>query len=84
MEGEQVTITLDKNDLGQILDGIRCRAEGYRKTQEYYLSGGYIEDDEFIIFDCKDEHEAGAIALHYETIIANIEKQLKEKPNHTL
>jgi len=40
IETDPLTITLPRHDLGQIIDGLCCRQEAYRKTAEYHEPGG--------------------------------------------
>ncbi|MEP6820997.1 MAG: hypothetical protein ABI946_01465 [Chthoniobacterales bacterium] len=73
--GKQISITLDSLDVGQLLDGLRLRAESWRKTAEY-LESGYVADDAFICEECSSDYEATCIAEHYEKIVATIEEQV--------
>lgn len=72
--GKRIQVTLDENDLGQILDGLRCRQESWANTAEY-LRSGYSPGDT-PIEECSDGREAQRIADHYSQIIKTIEKQL--------
>lgn len=76
--GKQFRIVLDSLDLGQLLDGLRLRAESWRKTAEY-LESGDVGDEAFICEECSDSNEAIRIAEHYERITASIEKQIDEQ-----
>ncbi len=69
------TLRLDSNDIGQILDGLRCRADSWRETAAY-LETGHASRDDFIAEECSDPDEARSIADHYERIIRSIESQL--------
>ncbi len=69
------TLRLDSNDIGQILDGLRCRLESWRATTAYLESGQSTRDD-FIAEECIDADEARAITGHYERIIRELETQL--------
>jgi len=71
-------IILKRRDLGQLLDGLRIRAEAWEKTADY-LESGFSPDDYFICEECSDSHEARCIARHYETIIGAIEDQVKKQ-----
>jgi hypothetical protein len=73
--GNLHTLRLDRNDIGQILDGLRCRAESWRQTAEY-LDSGCTNGANFILEECSDAEEARSIAEHYERIIHSIKKQL--------
>ena len=68
------SIRLERNDLGQALDGLRCREESWRNTAEF-LETGKSPTEFFIAEECHDPHEARAIAEHYQRIIASIEQQ---------
>lgn len=70
------TLRLDSNDIGQILDGLRCRADSWRETAAY-LETGHASRDDFIAEECSDAEEARAIAHHYDRIIASIERQMR-------
>jgi len=76
--GKQFRITLDGLDVGQLLDGLRLRAESWRKTSEF-LESGYIANDAFICEECSDPDEANHIAQHYEKIVASIELQIAKQ-----
>jgi hypothetical protein len=70
-------LRLSENDLGQVLDGLRVREESWRKTGNYFRSGGL--DDALAIEECNGEHEANQIALLYARIIRNLERQRDEQ-----
>ncbi len=70
-----VQLTLSAYDVGQLLDGLRLRAEAWTKTADY-LESGFSPDDSFICEVCRDSHEARSIAQHYARIIAQIEEQV--------
>lgn len=76
--GNTFRISIDSFDLGQLLDGLRIRAESWRKTEDY-LESGFAADDSFICEDCSDSEEAAKIAEHYERVIAHIERQVQEQ-----
>ena len=76
--GKQITITLDSLDVGQLLDGLRSRAESWRKTAEF-IESGYVADDAFICEECSDSDEADHIAQHYEKIADSIDRQVGEQ-----
>ena len=73
--GKTLTIHLGSDDLGQLLDGLRCRAEAWHGTAEYMETGYYARDD-FVVEECSDTEEARAIAAHYDRIIFSIEEQI--------
>ncbi len=68
-------IELDDFDLGQLLDGMEIRAEAWEKTADYHRTGESPPD--FIVEECNNAEEAGAIASHYRGIIAKIRKQME-------
>jgi hypothetical protein len=76
--GKQLIIHIDGLDLGQLLDGLRLRAEAWQKSAEY-LESGYVFDDSFICEECSDATEASAIACHYTKIIGQIERQVEKQ-----
>jgi hypothetical protein len=76
--GKVFRIRIDGFDLGQLLDGLRIRAESWRKTADY-LESGFTADDTFICEECDDVEEATKIADHYDRIIALIERQVQEQ-----
>lgn len=71
------TIMFDSIDLGRLLDGLRIRAEAWRRTAEFIVSG-YAQDD-FICEECSDTDEAVRIAEHYEKLVARIERQIDDQ-----
>jgi hypothetical protein len=70
------TIRLPSNDLGQALDGLRCREEAWRNTARYFETGE-SPTEFFLAEECRDAEEARAIAEHYQRIIAAIETQME-------
>lgn len=75
---DQLQITLNRNDLGQLLDGLQIRAAPWGKTADY-LESGFSSDDSFICEECGDSQEARRIAQHYAMIITNIEAQVAKQ-----
>lgn len=75
---DHIQITLNQHDLGQLLYGLRIRAEAWSKTADY-LESGFNADDAFICEECSDSHEARRIAQHFEKIITNIESQVAKQ-----
>ena len=74
--GKTYTIRLEKNDLGQLLDGLHSRSESWHDTAEY-LESGYNPCDDFIIEECSNTEDVQTIAVNYDQIIASIETQMK-------
>ena len=66
-------IELDELELGQLLDGLECRADSWEKTACYHRTGEAPPD--FLIEECSDADEADEIASRYRSIISKIEKQ---------
>ena len=73
--GKQFHIILDGLDLGQALDGLRCRQESWANTA-MFLRDGYISDDAFVAEECSNPDEAQRIADHYDRIVCTIEAQV--------
>jgi hypothetical protein len=71
-------IELEGDDLGQVLDGLRCRADAWRETARY-LQTGESPEDFFIPEECLDGEEAEGVAADYERIIAEIVRQREEQ-----
>jgi hypothetical protein len=71
-------ISLGQHDLGQLLDGLRIRADAWGKTADY-LKSGFNPNDSFICEECSDPHEARGISQHYQRIITNIERQVEKQ-----
>ena len=71
----KATITLDRNDLGQILDGLTQRMESFDHT------AAFLDDEDpnlegDIIEEVRDAAEARTLAAHYRRIIDEITRQL--------
>jgi hypothetical protein len=78
MSEKFVTLKLSELFVGQMLDGLRIRAESWERTKEY-LADGVIDSDDPYVEECSDENEAEQIANFYKEIIKEIENQLKEQ-----
>ncbi len=76
--GTIYTLRLERNDLGQLLDGLQSRSEAWHGTTEY-LESGVTPHDDFVIEECSDAEEARAIAKDYDRIIATIKAQMKSQ-----
>jgi hypothetical protein len=59
--GKEIHLKLDSLDVGQILDGLRCRQESWANTA-IYLRDGYFPDDAFVCEEFSDPAEAQSIA----------------------
>jgi len=75
IETDPVTITLPRDDLGQIIDGLCCRQDAYRKTAEYHETGT-CSDPTFVVEEVTDAEEARALEARYAGIIAALQAQL--------
>jgi hypothetical protein len=76
--GKEIQLRLDSLDVGQILDGLRCRQQSWSNTA-IYLRDDYFPDDAFICEECSDPTEAQNIADFYQRIIADIEQQVDQQ-----
>jgi len=76
--GKTFHLRLDGFDLGQILDGLRCRQESWTNTA-IYLRDEYFPNESFLCEECSDADEAQKIADHYQRIINAIERQVDEQ-----
>ena len=59
--GKEIQLRLDSLDVGQILDGLRCRQESWANTA-IFLRDGYHPDDSFVCEECSDPDEAQRLA----------------------
>ena len=78
MNGKIVTLHISENHAGQMLDGIRCREEAYRRTAEY-LDSEIPADLYFVCEEVKDAEEARNLATIYQEIIDSVEQQLRDQ-----
>jgi hypothetical protein len=76
--GKEFFIKVDGFDLGQALDGLRCRQKSWENTA-IFLRDGYFPDDSFVCEECSDPGEAQKIADHYWRIINTIEAQVDQQ-----
>lgn len=72
-------IELDRNDLGQLLEGLEMRAESWERTAHYLLCGVVPEDGFFLAEECHKPEEASDIASHYRRIISKIRNQMEAR-----
>lgn len=77
-EGKFYVIKLSAADLGQLMDGLECRAEAWEKTALYHRTGG--APDGFLVEECNDVAEAERIAKRYRSILATIVQQTEHQP----
>ena len=75
MPSKMYVIKISSSNLGQAIDGLRCRAESYRNTEQYYVKG----HADGVIEEVCDEVEACDIAETYEGIIEDLENQIKRQ-----
>ena len=76
--GKEFHFKLDSVDLGQVLDGLRCRRQSWANTA-IYLRDEYFPDDSFVCEECSDANEAQKIADMCQRIISTIENQIAEQ-----
>jgi hypothetical protein len=77
-DGKFYVIKLCAADLGQLLDGLECRAVGWEKTATYHRTGNAPEG--FLVEECNGAEEAERIAKRYRAIIATILQQTEHQP----
>jgi hypothetical protein len=70
-------ITLDRNDLGQLIEGLESRADSWERTGNYLLDGDSGDSDFFITEECHKPEEAFDIGEHYRSIIRQIRDQME-------
>lgn len=71
---EEIQITLSRNDIGQLLEGVEVLIEQWEAT-EVFLSTGVV-DENACIRDAHQAHEAAAIAKTYRDIAEHVRRQL--------
>ena len=76
MTPDTVRVSLPRNDWGQIVDGLTVMIEQWNATA-CYLNTGKVDDD-ILIREATNAHEATAIASFYERIRDEIARQLAE------
>jgi hypothetical protein len=76
--GKEFHFKLDSVDVGQVLDGLRCRLQSWTDTA-IYLRDEYFPDDSFLCEECSDANEAQKIVDVYQRIITTIESQIAEQ-----
>jgi hypothetical protein len=70
-------IALDEQEWRQLLDGLECRAESWRRTAEYLRTDELPDGELFVIEECRDDKEAKELAACYEEIIRSIKSQME-------
>lgn len=68
----RIAIELEKNDWGQIIDGLECRADRYEQTAQYFESG----HADLCIEEVSSAEEAHNLADIYRSIIDEIRQQM--------
>ena len=76
-EGKFYVVKLSAADLGQLMDGLECRAEAWEKTALYHRTG--VVPDGFLVEECNDAAEAERIAKRYRSILATIVQQTEHQ-----
>ena len=76
--GKEFHFTLEGFDIGQILDGLRCRQESWANTA-IYLRDDYFPNESFLCEECSDSDEAQKLADQYQRINSAIEQQIEEQ-----
>lgn len=82
----QVTLTLPDNFVGQLLDGLSVLIEQWDATARYHEHGdiGAIDGEEDIIIrECRDAHEANTLADWYRDIAGLIRTQRNQQRDAT-
>ena len=70
----QIPVIISRNEWGQIIDGLTCRAEDYEMIAQYYKTG----NADHIIQEVKDADEARTMAEWYRKLVEKVETQYKE------
>lgn len=68
-----VQLSLPRNHVGQILDGLEVLIEQWEATSTYFRTG---EASDAIIRECSDVEEAEWIAKFYQEITTELRRQL--------
>lgn len=69
----QVSISLSRNDWGQIIDGLEARRASWEVTARY-LEGEAVDE---AIEECGDAGEARGLVAVYERLIGELRSQLR-------
>lgn len=70
---DKITITLTRNDLGQLIDGLDVLIDQWNATTEY-LNDGTIRED-VCLREVHSANESHKIASHYQRIRDNLVSQ---------
>jgi hypothetical protein len=69
----RISISLDRNDWGQIVEGLEARRASWEVTTRY-LEGQEVDQ---VIEDCHDAEEARALVATYDRLIIELHSQLR-------
>jgi hypothetical protein len=69
----RVSISLDRNDWGRIVEGLEARRASWEVTARY-LGGEEVDQ---IIEECRDAEEARALVATYDRLIDELCSQLR-------
>jgi hypothetical protein len=72
----KVSVALERNEFGQIVDGLTQRMESYEFTARF-LDDEELNLDHLLIEEVRDSEEARNIARLYKRIIDEIVKQIE-------
>ena len=75
---KSLQIDFNEHDLGQLLDGLRSRAEAWTKTADY-LEYCIRANATFLREECSDSAESRHIAQHYGKMISENERQIEQQ-----
>jgi hypothetical protein len=73
---DEIQLTISRNDLGQIAEGLEARREPWKQTARFLNEG----ECDGIIEECTDEREALDIVETYDRILAILWECLKDQP----
>ena len=79
MSQKLITLELEKEEVGQILDGLEVRRDAWRRTADYLESGEMPDGEFFVVEECSDADEARWLAERYEAIIGKIRGQMQRQ-----
>lgn len=82
MPDEEITLTLPRLFVGQMLDALREEQADWEYTERYHLGNGLVDFDRLLKSD-SNPHEARSMAEFYATIIQEVEEQMQKTPGDT-
>jgi hypothetical protein len=74
----EIVLRLTPSEVGQLMDGLEVHTDRWRKTA-ILLEDGFLDEEDFVPFECHKASEARWIALFYEKILDKIQKQFEEQ-----